>query len=157
MGAGRVRDASPAGSKQPQCVRRGACCRNSPGWLGPGEAEELAEHLGIGMEELVTGYLVLDSVRLGDLRVEVFAPVKVDREGTPLEGPNVRVSRVYHMMEGACIFYDAEGRACGVHPVRPVECRHYFCTQPEEDNLSKEAIGRMWLDAARAADEDGER
>lgn len=129
-------------------MRRGDCCRNSPGWFGPGEAEQVAEHLGIEMEELVTQYLVLDNVRLDNLRVEVFAPVKVDREGVPIEGPNVRVSRVYHLMEGACIFYDADGRACRIHTARPIECRHYFCQQPESENLSKEAIGRLWLGAA---------
>ncbi len=106
------------------------------------------------MEELVTRYLVLDSVRLDGLRVEVFAPVKVDGEGAPIEGPNARVSRVYHLMEGTCVFYDADGRACRIHPVRPVECKHYFCQQPESDNLGKEAIGRMWLDAAGAPKRD---
>ena len=136
---------------EPVCVRRGACCRNSPGWFGPGEAERVAEHLGIDIAEFAQGYLVLDSVRIGNLRVEAFAPVKVDDDGQPIEGPNVRVSRVYLLMEGACIFYDAEGRACRIHEVRPVECRHYFCAQPEERNLSKEQIGRMWIDAASEA------
>ncbi len=140
--------ASPPG-EGPRCYRRGACCQHSPGWFGPGEAERAAELLGLQMGDFATRYLVLDSARVDDLRIEVFVPVKVDAAGVPVEGPNVRISRVYHLMDGRCVFYDAEGKACRIHAARPVECRHYFCEQPEDRNLSKQAIARMWLEAAR--------
>ena len=140
----------PAGGEAgPVCVRRGACCKHSPGWFAPGEAERVAELLGLDIGEFVQRYLILDHVMIGNQRVEVFAPVKVDEEGQPLEGPNARISRVYHFMSGACIFYDAAGKACAIHAARPIECRHYFCKQPEESNLSKEAIGEMWLADSR--------
>ena len=141
-------DPTAATTGAAQCTRRGECCRHSPGWFGPGEAEKAAAYLGLDLGDFVARYLVLDSVRLDGLRVEVFAPVKVGVDGVPVEGPNVRISRVYHLMDGACIFYDTGERACRIHSVRPVECRHYFCTQPEDQNLSKQAIARMWLTAA---------
>jgi Fe-S-cluster containining protein len=142
-----VSEPTDSGDDAPVCVNRGACCKHSPGWFGPGEAERAAEHLGLEIGDFVQRYLILDNVMVGNLRVEVFAPVKADDDGNPVEGPNVRISRVYHFMSGACIFYDAAGKACGIHAARPIECRHYFCQQPEERNLSKEAIGSMWLDA----------
>lgn len=136
-------------SDEPKCVRRGACCRNSPGWFGPGEAEKAAEFLGMEMGEFVNKYLVLDHVMIGTLKVETFAPVKVGTDGKPVEGPGVRVSRIYHMMDGHCVFFDNENPACAIHAARPVECRHYLCTQPEELNLTKEQIGTMWVDASK--------
>jgi Fe-S-cluster containining protein len=136
-------------SVEPKCVRRGACCRNNPGWFGPGEVEKAAEHMGLEIGDFVNKYLVIDHVMIGKLRVETFAPVKVDVDtGEPLEPTGNRISRVYHFMKGPCVFFDNDNPACKIHQVRPVECRHYLCTQPEELNLTKEQIGKMWLDSA---------
>jgi len=51
-------------------------------------------------------------------------------------------------MSGACIFYK-DGR-CGIHAARPIECRRYFCEQPEELNMSRGELARLWWDAAQA-------
>lgn len=136
-----------AGGQTPVCLRRGACCKHSPGWFAPGEAERAADHLGIDVGDFAQRYLIIDNTMVGELRVEVFAPVKVDEQGEALEGPNARISRVYHFMTGACVFYDEPDKACRIHEARPIECRHYFCRQPQERNLGKEAIARMWLEA----------
>ena len=39
---------------------------------------------------------------------------------------------------------------CGIHAARPIECRRYFCEQPEELNMSRGELARLWWDAAQA-------
>jgi Fe-S-cluster containining protein len=50
-------------------------------------------------------------------------------------------------MRGACIFY--RGGRCDIHAARPVECRRYFCEQPDEQNMSRAELARLWWDAAQ--------
>lgn len=134
------------------CYGRGRCCQNNPGWFGPGEIEKTAELLGIEPEELFRKYLVVVSIPGTELpgqpTIDCFAPAKVDAEGAPLTPTGARVPRVYDFMRGACIFY--RDRRCAIHAARPVECRHYFCEQPEDQNLSHTAIAKMWWDASQA-------
>ncbi len=107
----------------------------------------------MSIEDFVNQYLVLAAVKLtavaGQPIVEAYAPTKVDPGGQPLEGAGRRVSRVYHHMKGACVFF--KDRRCGIHPVRPMECRGYFCEQPESLNISHEQIGQLYYDAWKAA------
>jgi Fe-S-cluster containining protein len=133
------------------CYGRGRCCQSNPGWYGPGEVEETAALLGIRPDELVRRHLVVVSAQLpdepGQPWVDLFAPVKVDEHGEPLTPTGARVPRVYELMRGPCVFYQA-GR-CAIHAARPVECRRYFCEQPEELNMTRAELARLWWDAAR--------
>ncbi len=138
------------------CCGRGRCCENNPGWFAPGEVEAAAEWMGMTPQAFVEKYLVLGSVRLtsepGQPTVEAYVPTKVDQNGQPLDGAGKRPSRAYQFMVGPCTFYK-EGR-CAIHPVRPMECRGYFCEQDESLNISHQQIGKLWYDAWRAAPKD---
>jgi Fe-S-cluster containining protein len=130
------------------CYGRGRCCRNNPGWFGPGEIEKTAEYLGMAPEELFRKFLVVVTTQEGGAPVDCFAPVKVDAAGAPLVPTGARVPRVYDYMTGPCVFYQHE--RCAIHAARPVECRHYFCEQPDELNMSRAQLARLWRDAAEA-------
>jgi Fe-S-cluster containining protein len=138
-----------AGDNGVSCCGRGRCCENNPGWFAPGEMEKAAEWMKLPVEEFVSRYLVLNSIQLTDLpgrpTVEAFVPTKVDEKGQPLEGAGRRSSRVYQYMKGPCVFY--KDRRCEIHPVRPMECRAYFCEQDEKLNLSHEQIGKLWYES----------
>jgi Fe-S-cluster containining protein len=125
------------------CIRRNLCCRNSPGWFGPGEVEAAADFLKMSADDFVRKYIVICSVDVDGEPVEVFAPVKLGRDGKPLIPPATRADRLYQMLRSPCVFFDGNG--CKIYGARPVECRDYICTKAPEDNLSHVDIGRLWL------------
>lgn len=125
------------------CIRRGICCRTSPGWFAPGEVEEAAALLGVEPDELVRGHLVIDAVEVDGARVEAFTPVKLDRNGEPSISPATRADELYRALRGTCTFFDGEG--CRIYGARPLECRRYVCTNEPEENPSRVEIGRLWL------------
>jgi Fe-S-cluster containining protein len=132
------------------CYGRGRCCRNHPGWFGPGEVEQAAAHLGMAPDAFVRRYLVVVQAEVdvpGKPTIFAFAPAKVDAGGEPYTETGKLVPRVYDLMSGPCIFY--QGERCAIHPARPIECRRYFCEQPEELNLKRGELARLWWDAAR--------
>jgi Fe-S-cluster containining protein len=133
------------------CYGRGRCCMNNPGWFGPGEIEKTAELLGMEPETLFRKCLVVVTTHVVDVpgkpAIDIFAPAKVDERGEPLMPTGGRVPAVYEFMRGACIFY-RNGR-CDIHAARPIECRRYFCEQPEELNMSRGELARLWWDAAK--------
>ena len=124
------------------CIRRGLCCKSSPGWFGPGEVEPAAALLGMTPDAFVRRYLIIDSVEVGGERVEAFAPVKLGRDGQPARTPATRVDKLYRILRGQCIFFDGNG--CGIYAARPIECAKYVCTNAPADNLSHEQIALMW-------------
>lgn len=126
------------------CVRRGLCCKSSPGWFAPGEVETAAAALGLSPDDFVRRYVVIDSIVVDERRVEAFVPVKLGRDGAPLIRPGGRTDRLYGMLRAPCIFYD--GKGCRIYAARPIECRRYICTNEPAQNLSHEEIGRMWRD-----------
>ena len=130
------------------CIRRGACCRAHPGWFAPGEPERAADHLGMTPDAFVRRYLVIDSVDIDGTRVEAFAPVKLGRDGKPLWDTGTRVDRLYRILKSPCVFYGNES-GCAIYPARPIECRHYDCTKPE-NNLTRRHIGQLWRDGTVA-------
>jgi len=133
------------------CIRRGLCCRSSPGWFGPGEAEQAAALLGLEPDALVRNYLVVTSIEVDGERVHAFAPVKLGRDGRQLLKPGSRADRLYDMLRGPCTFLvdDAGKAGCRIYAARPVECRRYVCTNDPDDNPTHEQIARLWLEAAR--------
>lgn len=128
------------------CIRRGLCCKSSPGWYGPGELEQSAEVLGIAADEFVRKFAVIDGIEVDGKRVEVFAPVKLDRFGKPAWPPGTRVDALYRSLRGVCVFYDGQG--CKIYQARPVECARYLCTQPAELNMTHEQVAALWLGGA---------
>ena len=126
------------------CIRRGICCRTSPGWFAPGEVEQAAALLDMTPDDFASHYLIIDAHHVADHgEVLVFAPVKLDRFGQPSLRPLTRVDELYRLLHGPCVFYDGEG--CRIYEARPIECRHYVCTNAPEDNMDHETIARMWM------------
>lgn len=141
------------------CIRRGICCRTSPGWFAPGEVEKAAELRGMTPDAFVRRYLVIDHVEIDGQRVDAFAPVKVGPDLKPVIPPASPTDRLYQSFHGRCVFFgplpggDVEGQGiegCGIYGARPYECRAYDCTNAPEDNPTHEAIGAMW--AAKAGE-----
>lgn len=133
------------------CIRRNLCCRTNPGWFAPGEVEAAAELLGMPPDELVRKFIIIDHIEVDGERVEVFAPVKLGRDGNPLIPPATRTDRLYQMLRSPCVFFN--GKGCRIYGARPIECRRYVCTNEPEDNLSHEEIGRMWRDGLTSGKE----
>jgi len=130
------------------CIRRGICCRSSPGWFGPGEVEKAAELKDMKPDAFVRKYLVIDQYELDGEPVHVFAPVKLDRRNRPAIPPASMVDDLYRTLRGTCIFFKSNG--CSIYAARPAECAAYVCTNEPEDNLSHETIARMWKDGSSA-------
>jgi Fe-S-cluster containining protein len=105
------------------CTTCTAACHKKPGWLMPGEAERIARHLGMSLAELFRTKLAIDwwedhPVTDGD--VFVLAPaITTSPAGEEYPGDP----------RGRCVFLTAEGR-CGIHAVKPHECRAYWCGEP---------------------------
>jgi Fe-S-cluster containining protein len=108
------------------CMRRGLCCKSSPGWYAPGEVEKSAELLGLSPDEFVRRYLVIDQIDVDGQMVHVFAPVKLGIDGKPAIPPASRADALYRTLRGTCIFFKDNG--CGIYEARPLECRQYICT-----------------------------
>jgi len=142
-------DEEPAPHPDPSlgCIRRGLCCRTSPGWFGPGEVEEAAALLEMEPDAFVRKYVVVDEVEVDGQTAFAFAPVKLTRQGKPAWKPGTKVDALYRALRGVCVFFDGEG--CRIYRARPAECRAYSCTNDPEDNLSHEELGRRWLVAAQ--------
>ena len=128
------------------CVRRGVCCKSSPGWFAPGEVEQAAALMGMEPDALVRSHLIVDGMEVGGRFVHVFAPVKLGRDEVPAFEPGRPVDRLYRVLRGTCTFYRGE-QGCGIYEARPYECRHYDCTNPPSANPEHLEIAQMWLAA----------
>ena len=147
------RDPPPHPDPERGCIRRGLCCRSSPGWFAPGEVEQAATLLGTTPDAFARTYLIIDGCALDDLGwVHVFAPVKLAIDGEPALPPLSQVDELYRVLRGVCTFFDWEG--CRIYAARPAECRAYVCTNAPEDNLTHAAIARQWAAAATASGEE---
>ena len=133
------------------CIRRGICCRSSPGWFTPGEAEAAAEQLGMAPDAFVRKFLVVDQLKVDGVAVQVFAPVKLDRFGARAMPTGRQVDGLYRALRGVCVFFTGDG--CRIYAARPYECARYVCTNAPADNPSHEDIARLWVQAAAGDDQ----
>ncbi len=124
------------------CVRRGLCCKSSPGWFAPGEVEGAAALLGMEPDAFVKKYLVVDFYKDDKGTQPVFVPVKVGRDGEPLMETGGPVDELYTVLRSPCVFFKDSG--CGIYAARPLECQRYICTNKPADNLSHGEIADMW-------------
>jgi Fe-S-cluster containining protein len=126
------------------CIRRGLCCKSSPGWFAPGEVEGAIALLNMEPRDFIRTYLIIDGMDIDGERVDVFAPVKLDRDGEPLEPPASRATNLYSYLRGPCVFYQGPERGCRIYDARPLECRRYVCTNAPEDNITHREIALLW-------------
>ncbi len=124
------------------CIRRGICCRSSPGWFAPGEVEKAAALSEMSPDAFVRRFLIIDSIDVDGEPVEVFAPVKLDRNGEPALPPGTRADELYRVLRGTCVFFNGEG--CRIYGARPLECSQYVCTKSDTENPSHASIARLW-------------
>ena len=111
------------------CAECQAACRFKPGWLTPGEAERVADYLGVSLDSLFRTRLMVD--RWGrDRTVFVLSPAVV--EVSPGQ-------EFLSTTRGQCVFYQA-GR-CAIHPVKPFECRAMLHGQPPTYHAE---VARAW-------------
>lgn len=103
-----------------KCESCKGACANKPGWFLPGEAEKLADHLGVSFEEVFNTKLSVDWYEGGtsfDHDVYVLSPnVLGGRPGEEF-GANPR---------GICVFF-VNGE-CSIHAVKPFECKELYHT-----------------------------
>jgi Fe-S-cluster containining protein len=90
-------------------------CRNYPGEFRPGEAERVAEFLGMSLQDLFNQYLGVNWWEgYGGENVFMLAPVSHAMTAGQ-EWPSTP-------RRGACVFLKS-GR-CSIHPVKPYACAH---------------------------------
>lgn len=116
-----------------------SACTTKPGWLMPGDAERLAEHLDLSLAELFATKLAVDWWEADDQfdhDVFVIAPALVGEEpGVEYPGKP----------GGTCVFF-ADDR-CTIHAAKPFECHEYVCTDSYNGVMARKAtVTAAWLD-----------
>lgn len=102
------------------CKTCKVACLRKPGWFMPGEAEKVAEYLGVSLQELFETRLGVDWYE-GSGDIFLLAPA-IHSMSAGEEYP--RDPR------GRCVFFDK--KLCSIHPVKPFECREYHHSEKEE-------------------------
>jgi len=88
-------------------------CSHKPGWLAPGDAEVIAAHLGVSLEELFKTKLIVDwygQGKNGD--IFLLSPAKVGKAAGKMSGASPL---------GVCVFL--KDNLCQIHAVKPTECK----------------------------------
>lgn len=104
------------------CEQCQSCCREQPGFLIPGEMEQIAEYLGQSIAEVKPlfwaspGAVVMDTYTNRQFRIGTITP-RYDRR------------------KKRCVFLTDEG-LCRIHPVAPYGCAFFDTHMPAE-------VGRM--------------
>lgn len=136
MKVAKARKSSRKSCTCPQCV---SCCERKPGWMKPGEAERIAEFLGISLADLFRDYLAVDWW-VDARNVFLLSPAIVG-EQTGTEMPCVA--------KGRCVFLTDKGR-CQIHSVKPFECGVAWCGDGavESKGSAHEKAADAWRDTA---------
>lgn len=97
------------------CDKCVSLCSVAPGMFKPGEAERVAEFLGLTLDGLFITQLAV--------RETAYAPGVL-----ALTPATIGSERGDLMVEtwGTCVFLTREGR-CSIHDVKPFECREAWC------------------------------
>lgn len=107
-------------------------CQYKPGWLKPGEAENIAQFLGISLQELFNRYLMPDSWEIRSNSIRTLSPA--------IKGKSPGKYLSYAV--GECVFF--KDGLCTVHEVKPYECR-VAIHSPTHFNHHEE-VGLSWAD-----------
>jgi len=119
------------------CVACIECCKRTPGWFAPGEAESAAALLGMGFDEFKQRFLIVDYWVASPNDIDVLAPRKVG-----IEADQPRASWSYAFERGRCVFLTDENR-CRIHQAKPIECREAFDCRKGQGR-GREKIAEMW-------------
>ncbi len=112
------------------CVGCVACCKSQPGHLIPGDAERIASHLKLTLDEVKTRLWASPGAMVKRLSDNVTYAI---RTITP------------RLVKGRCVFLDANDR-CGIHPVAPFGCAYFDVHQSRNVAHSRIAWGVRQID-----------
>ena len=119
------------------CNKCKGACTVKPGWMLPGEAEKIAEHLGITLQELFDDFLLVDyylSYQKG--HKYLLSPALKGKKPGDMTPSNPM---------GVCIFFDEETEHCQIHEVAPYECQMYIHGQAKELTEARHQwIAQQW-------------
>lgn len=103
----------------------------------PGEAEKIAEYLGITLKELFIKYLAIDYyLSCKDGNKYLLSPAVKSM----IPGNMVPANPM-----GECIFFDKESSKCKIHPVAPYECKKFIHgTQRTEIEERHKWVAEQW-------------
>jgi Fe-S-cluster containining protein len=107
-----------------ECV---ACCYRQPGPLIPGDAERIAKHFGITLDE-VKNFLWASPGALARRRNQTVSIKTI----TP------------RMVKGRCVFLDAKDR-CTIHPVAPFGCAYSDVHQSKNEAMRRSLWGHSLI------------
>jgi Fe-S-cluster containining protein len=115
-----------------------SACSHKPGWFKPGEAEKVAEHLDVSLEELFSTKLQVDWWEADeDTETDIFVLSPAVLHGRPGEefdaDPN-----------GTCVFF-VEGR-CSIHEVKPFECQEALGCEPTLPRVAHRGAAMAWVE-----------
>lgn len=120
-----------------ECV---SACRHKPGWFKPGEAEKVAEFLGMSLqqlfnEKLQADYWVGDRYNgSGDILNLAPGIVEELEEGRKMTS---------FFPRGTCVFL--KNNLCEIHPVKPFECKATVsCNDSEHQEGCHKEAGMAW-------------
>ena len=115
-----------------QCDKCKTACRTTPGWFLPGEAEALADYMGMPLKQVFDEYLAVNWF-VGPPMVFALAPALVEYDAGEEYPADPR---------GTCVFLSDED-LCKIHPVKPHECAVQSC-KTYDKNLH-EAVAKAWI------------
>jgi hypothetical protein len=122
-----------------QCKECVDACKNVPGWFAPGEAENLADNMGISVQELFKKYLRVDFLEK-DPSKGIDEDVFVLSPGTT----NSAAGEIApYLPRGTCVFL--HNNKCQIHNLgKPIECHEKFHVHVEFGNKRHIEVGLMW-------------
>jgi Fe-S-cluster containining protein len=116
-----------------QCNKCQGFCEKVPGWFAPGEAQKVADFLGLPLKKLFKLKLAIE-YWLGDSRIDETVFVLAPTTDTMEPGTVAPTSKPF----GRCAFFDTKTRKCTIHPVKPFECA-VIDHDPSKKQLFREA------------------
>ena len=109
-------------------------CKIKPGWFKPGEAEKVAEYLGISLQDLFNEYLAVDWYQNEADETFVLSPATNNCQTGGMFPFNPK---------GRCVFFENE--KCKIHSVAPFECREYYHNQSHKECTDRhEDVSKEW-------------
>lgn len=120
-----------------ECKGCKSACKVKPGWMLPGEAEIIADHLGIPLKELFDRFLLVDYYLSGKEGHKYLLSPALKNKNTGTMTPSNPM--------GVCIFFDEITEHCQIHKVAPYECQRYDHTGTKQDIQDRHKwIAEQW-------------
>jgi len=113
-------------------------CKYRPGWFLPGEAEKVAEFLGMNLQELFNTKLGVD-YWVGTPRGPILSNILLLAPATATMTPGT----MYGFSPiGQCVFLKKD--RCLIHPVKPYECKMAFHEHVEGEPNRHLEVAHAW-------------